>query len=90
MPKYRQTSAGLVPHDLPRHLQPHRAWRHGARWQRWRRAVLADEPCCRYCGSTEGRAYVDHIVAVADGGPIFERSNLQRLCGPCHGAKTNL
>jgi 5-methylcytosine-specific restriction endonuclease McrA len=88
MPKYRQTSAGLVPHDLPRHLQPHRAWRHGARWQKWRRAVLADEPCCRECGDTSLPAVVDHIVRVADGGAMWERSNLQRLCRSCASKKT--
>jgi 5-methylcytosine-specific restriction endonuclease McrA len=31
---------------------------------------------------------VDHIIRVADGGPVFARSNLQRLCPSCAGQKT--
>jgi HNH endonuclease len=87
-PKYRVTSAGLVPYDQPRRFDSHRAWRHGARWQRWRKAVMSEEPCCRECGSTSLPAVVDHIVRMADSGAQFERANLQRLCRPCAGKRT--
>jgi len=50
--------------------------------------VLSEEPRCRVCGDESLPAVVDHIVRVADGGPIVERSNLQRLCRRCHGLKT--
>lgn len=31
---------------------------------------------------------VDHVDRVADGGPLFDESNLQTLCRECHAAKT--
>jgi 5-methylcytosine-specific restriction endonuclease McrA len=33
---------------------------------------------------------VDHIVGLRDGGEPFELTNLQTLCGSCHGKKTRI
>lgn len=44
--------------------------------------VSATESVCRLCGS-DGKWEVDHIQALALGGGD-ERSNLRRLCVPCH------
>ena len=42
---------------------------------------------CVKCGRA-GRFEVDHIVPVVKGGAMWELSNLQTLCRPCHFAKT--
>jgi 5-methylcytosine-specific restriction protein A len=30
----------------------------------------------------------DHIIEIADGGALLDRSNVQCLCRPCHARKT--
>jgi 5-methylcytosine-specific restriction endonuclease McrA len=40
------------------------------------------------CGRAERRMFVDHIVALKDGGAPLDRSNLWLLCGACHSLKT--
>jgi 5-methylcytosine-specific restriction endonuclease McrA len=83
-PIYRLARDGTpIPLDLPRHKRPERAWRHSPAWARLRRAVIAEEPACRACGST-AKPVVDHIVPVAEGGPILDRANVRRLCEACH------
>lgn len=42
---------------------------------------------CANCGNKVLPAYYDHIVPLGDRGGNRE-SNIQLLCGPCHGAKT--
>ena len=42
---------------------------------------------CVQC-SHKGRLEVDHIVSMDVGGAVYELSNLQALCRPCHFAKT--
>lgn len=63
---------------------------YGWRWEKWRGAILADEPLCRAC-KAEGRVVlatdVDHIVPKSRGGTDV-RSNLQPLCHECHSRKT--
>lgn len=47
---------------------------------------------CNACGSRIYGGTVpayDHIIALVNGGQNRE-SNLQLLCGPCHGAKTGV
>jgi len=60
-------------------------------WRRLRAQALArDLFKCQSCGALlmkKGEAQVDHIIPRAIGGPD-ELSNLQTLCGPCHGRKT--
>lgn len=57
-----------------------------AEWQRLRRAVFRRDPACVACGSAED-PHVDHVVPVSRGG-VTTLANLQRLCAPCHAAKT--
>lgn len=55
-------------------------------WRRFAAGIRAESPQCIGCGSA---AYcVDHVVAIADGGPIWDRANLQTLCRKCHNAKS--
>ncbi len=34
------------------------------------------------------RVYLDHIIEIEDGGALFDRRNVQVLCGSCHTQKT--
>jgi 5-methylcytosine-specific restriction protein A len=51
------------------------------------RQQIKREPQCRGCGSTHDLR-ADHIVEIADGGSLFDESNLQTLCETCHDVKT--
>lgn len=58
------------------------------RWQRLRaRARARDGERCVRCGEVQGLS-VDHRVAVADGGPMWDLDNLETLCSKCHRRKT--
>ena len=69
--------------------------RHGAwvyrdpRWKALRYAAKRrDGWACVKCGS-KYRLEVDHIAPVRDAPDLaFDLTNLQTLCGPCHGKKT--
>ena len=63
--------------------------RRTSRWFALRERILAAEPTCRAC-KHDPATTVDHIVAIADGGPAFDSANLQSLCNVCHQAKTAL
>ena len=54
-----------------------------------RRRVLREEPTCRRCQVNPSQ-HVDHIVEIEDGGPVWDRENLQGLCQGCHSSKTAL
>ena len=61
------------------------------RWKRVRQVVLSFEPLCRICmshGRVTAASEVDHIVPRSEGGDLYDRSNLQPLCQPCHFDKT--
>ena len=60
--------------------------RYGAAWQVLRARVLREEPRCRICGAPA--TDVDHIIAVADGGGMYDRANLRALCSECHKRHT--
>jgi 5-methylcytosine-specific restriction protein A len=57
--------------------------------QRMRGKVFLKQLCCQQCGNRDLERYhqLDHIIPYEDGGTDDE-SNLQRLCIPCHRAKT--
>ena len=62
-----------------------------ARWGRLRRQILARDGWeCQVCKKLLGRADVDHIKPVFQGGAVFDPTNLQVLCVGCHRAKTRL
>lgn len=64
-----------------------------ARWQRLRKAKLSESPLCETCerrGRKVEAQHVDHIVAIAAGGPAFpSMDGLRALCASCHSIKTN-
>jgi len=57
------------------------------RWQMLRRKVLLEEPICQSCDSALSE-HADHIVPIEQGGKVWDRTNLQGLCAPCHSTKT--
>lgn len=64
-----------------------------ARWQRLRKAKLSEAPLCQTC-QRRGRKviaeHVDHVVAMAKGGPAFPTMDgLRSLCASCHSIKTS-
>jgi 5-methylcytosine-specific restriction endonuclease McrA len=65
-----------------------------AAWRRLRAAKLAAEPLCHPCklrGRTVLAKAVDHIVAIAKGGPAFPPlDGLMSMCLSCHSYKTNV
>ena len=62
----------------------------GRRLQAIREMVLTGNPLCAICeqqGLLTAATQVDHIVALANGGPD-EEANMQGLCADCHRTKT--
>lgn len=51
------------------------------------RILLRDNNCCVKCGS-EKEVQVDHIIAIMNGGEMWDEENLQTLCKECHNKKT--
>jgi 5-methylcytosine-specific restriction protein A len=62
-------------------------------WRRLRAAKLAVKPVCEVCelrGHTVLADAVDHIIAIAKGGPAFPPlDGLMSMCLSCHSYKTN-
>ena len=56
-------------------------------WRKLRLIKLDNHPLCEKCGKPAEE--VDHIIPVANGGEMYEYTNLQSLCKPCHSKKTN-
>lgn len=64
------------------------------RWVKFRKEIIAERG--RRCEDPEHdptksasvRLYLDHIIELKDGGPMYERSNLMLRCPSCHTAKT--
>lgn len=63
------------------------AWRSRA-WTARDAVSMRGDPCCAACGSENPMWQADHIVPLEDGGE-HTMENLQRLCDPCHTAKTS-
>jgi len=58
-------------------------------WQQHKTKILtARGNKCEQCGFGGQIMQVDHIVAIVNGGDMWEDSNLQLLCMPCHVVKT--
>ena len=57
------------------------------KWEKERKAYLADHPFCDCCGAPA--TVVDHIKPHKGDKRLFwSRSNWQPLCASCHGRKT--
>ena len=56
-------------------------------WRRLRRIKLQMNPLCEIC-KKEKATTADHIIPIKQGGAALDVSNLQSLCGPCHGRKS--
>ena len=52
--------------------------------------MLRGSPLCVLClpDRATPATHVDHIVPLAQGGEMWDRSNLQSLCAKCHYIKT--
>ena len=62
---------------------------HTEQWKAARHEALRlARRACVACGRSACRLFVDHVTEIKDGGPAYEQSNLQVLCGACHTAKT--
>jgi hypothetical protein len=63
-------------------------------WRNLRLAKLAVKPVCEVCemrGRTVLADAVDHIIAIAKGGPAFPPlDGLMSMCLSCHAYKTNV
>ncbi len=63
-----------------------------ARWRGLRKKYITQFPLCIECkkrGHIKAGDLVDHIIAIADGGPEWDWANLQSLCFQHHSKKTN-
>ena len=61
------------------------------RYRAWRARMLAKWPLCAHClaeGRTVAAVELDHVVPLAQGGGLMDRSNVQGLCERCHRRKT--
>jgi 5-methylcytosine-specific restriction endonuclease McrA len=63
------------------------------RWRSLRKQHIISNPLCVVCkknNKVKEAAVVDHIIEIADGGKMFDPSNLQSLCDPHHRSKTSI
>lgn len=60
-------------------------------WRDVRPLIRKRDPRCKGpCGGRNSTRYVDHIIAVKDGGAPLDPDNLQGLCRPCHQLKSRI
>jgi len=58
-----------------------------AKQTEWRKQIKdRAHGLCQHCGKPGSEA--DHIEEIADGGALYDLSNGQWLCRPCHQART--
>ncbi|AHD19525.1 HNH endonuclease [Rhodococcus pyridinivorans SB3094] len=60
---------------------------HSRRWRTLRAHLLQEHPLCTACHRAVATV-LDHVVPVAEGGAMWDESNLAPMCKPCHDAKT--
>jgi len=61
------------------------------KWRRVRESKLSINPLCQDCETLEiiePANHVDHVIAINDGGELFDLDNLRSLCLRCHSRKT--
>lgn len=57
-------------------------------WRRFRAAILRARPICQVEGCGRTATHVDHVVAIAAGGPLLDAAGVQALCAQHHSSKT--
>ena len=84
------------PQRPPRQARPlitHGAKPSGQRWRRMQERVWAEETVCGFCGDPVDQSLhhshpmsktVDHITPIAEGGAMYERSNLRLAHRRCN------
>ena len=61
------------------------------RWRKLRATILKAQPICVMCEQKNrytSANVVDHIEPINKGGAVWNTSNLQALCTPCHNRKS--
>ena len=69
-----------------------------SRWRKLREFILRRVVFCEACQFTDiytditgsGNAHLDHIIARADGGSVYDVRNIAVLCRSCHSKKSAL
>jgi len=69
-----------------------------SRWRKLRQMLLNRFVFCEACEyvgiyndiTGSGKAHLDHIIARADGGSVFDVRNIAVLCRTCHAKKSAL
>lgn len=70
----------------------HPSWRGGQdefyttkRWQQLRKRIYQrDDHQCVRCGATDCEVHAHHAQPVSKGGDIWDMTNIETLCVPCH------
>ena len=97
MPTINKTSK-LRPWEGPQRKAFERSKRHdnavlynSREWRTHSTSFRRDNPLCVKCldeGLAIDSQVTDHIVQIIKGGSIWDSSNLQALCKPCHDKKS--
>jgi 5-methylcytosine-specific restriction protein A len=82
------TTSGHCPDHQPHYRRTANPLYTSRRWRMLRRQVLTAHPICQHHGCDGLATDVDHIIAVRNGGAVYDRRNLQALCRSCHSRKT--
>lgn len=56
-------------------------------WGLFKQRILTRDRVCVKCGGND-ELQVDHILAIVNGGEMWDEKNLQTLCYNCHKKKT--
>lgn len=77
-------------HPYQEHRASSRDRGYDHRWTRLRNWYIRANPICEIREKCTGDAAVevDHILAIANGGPVLDQDNLQSTCKRCHAWKT--
>lgn len=69
-----------------------RNWRTSRRYRNKRADYMQRHPYCEECLKDSGRksfsVQLDHIIPLFKGGDLWDESNWQALCEPCHDKKS--
>ena len=59
-------------------------------WRKLSKEMRINNPKCNACSQFKSisNLVLDHIIPINQGGAIWDKRNLQVLCGTCHNAKS--